>query len=269
MWEIDEDPVCDDSGNCVDFDAWIQALNPVQIGFELIEQGTGGFRAYSVSDGLGFSAPHLTCTGNRLIKVRWFFRAEMDTYIVSPWSSDVPVPCVAPGHITPVDYVNVKLPQFLAINMPLIEAKLTYAPNECMTHLPANFQNAAGLSLFCDIYGDFYTGTDGDHPRPYFVWEPLKWCLSNYASGGTEASGCKSYDEWLGYDGTLGFSILETSASDFIYYKINTAHLTTFTPPPLFCKGTRTINVRMFFYTSDGITIASQWSNPVTIPCDG
>jgi hypothetical protein len=271
VWEIAEELVCDEDGSCSSLDKWVQAFIPNQYGFELIEKSTAGFRMYSISGGMGFSPPPLTCNGDRNFQVRWFFKNEAGEYIVSLWNNEISVPCIEPQLVTPIDYVNINPSQYLAINMPMVEGEITYDPDECIAHLPPSLQNPQDSASYCGYYDAYYDSNSYQVSQPYLVWTILPWCPSNFGSGGTEPSNCISYDEWLEMDGTIGFSIYETNASNVALYNVTTPHVMTMIIPPYYCTGDRTFVMRIFYYTSDGnppINIASQYSNPITVPCN-
>ena len=166
------------------------------------------------------------------------------------------------------DLVHIDESAWFAARMPYIYAELTFDPNVCGNHLPADAQNALGKVLFCTPYPMYDVGE-----QPYLVWTILDTCplgIDCLTAPELEAIAADNNAKvGIGvYSGSNGMVPFEKRPLDFSLYVVWPPN------PEFYCGIQRSFSVRMYY---EGMpygegqpwqTVHGPPSNIVSIPFD-
>ena len=149
-------------------------------------------------------------------------------------------------------------------NMPFISAWLSYDPNQCKSHLPANAQNDFGAFLFCSPFPGYTIGADSANPQPYLIWAVLEHtCQAGFNDQcATLADLQADAQKW---NGKVSFTLHQTSKLADDYYGLPIGR-TSYVMPMQNCPSDFTATIQLNIVTSKGWAFGPE-SNSVTIPC--
>jgi len=149
--------------------------------------------------------------------------------------------------------------------MPFINAKITYNPDDCKTHLMPDAQNLFGQVLFCTPFPGFDSGDGGTNPQPYLVWDFQASCPAGFGF-----PPCNDLGYWMDLaqanDGEVFFIVWDWSTAGTELHTVTPADLSNLTIKPKDCSGPRSFMVSMRYRDADE-TLLGQTSNVVSIDC--
>ncbi len=149
-------------------------------------------------------------------------------------------------------------------NMPFVTAWLTYDPNVCKSHLPADAQNDFGAVLFCSPYPGYTIGANSADPQPYLVWTVLEHtCQAGFNDKCATLADLQA--DAKKYNGKAYFILHQESKLAGDDYSLPVAS-TEYVMPMENCPSDFTATIQLNFLSSKGWVFGPE-SNVVTIPC--
>jgi hypothetical protein len=151
--------------------------------------------------------------------------------------------------------------------LPFVVAWLTYDQDQCVAHLPKQFQNALGATLFCAPYPGFTIGPGTANPQPYVVWTTLDHtCPAGFNLECRSLAFLLNYAESHNGEVSFGIDDLMPSSLELLTGRPGEFSVYVVPPPQGGCKPNHTVSVQLL-YDDDLGFFAGPYSSPVPVPC--